>query len=144
MSDGLMKPDPDPTILTTESLLREIGHLKELLSLRFELIERQRLESKSDNQKALDTALRAAQDSVASLALTSTLGRDVLTKAVDDLKNRVVVAESTALGASMNRSESLDKREDSRGTIALVVAGASVLLTLVITIVNEIVVHMGH
>jgi hypothetical protein len=139
-----VKPDPDPTLITTENMLREIAHLKELLNLRFELIERQRLESKEDNQKALDAALSAAQDSVASLALTSTLGRDVLTKSVDDLKNRIVAVESKALGASLTRDEAMDQRSDSRGTIALVVAGASVLLTLIITIVNEVVVHMGH
>lgn len=32
----VVKPDPDPTLLTTESLLREINHLKELTSERFE------------------------------------------------------------------------------------------------------------
>jgi hypothetical protein len=147
MSDdvpGDLKPRPDPTLLTTEQLNREIGHLKELLNLRFELIERQRLESKDDNQKALDAALTAAKDSVSSLALASELGRNVLTGAVDDLRNRVVAVESKALGASITRDEAMDQRSDSRGTIALVVAGASVLLTLIITIVNEVVVHMGH
>jgi DUF438 domain-containing protein len=31
----VVKPDPDPTLLTTESLLREISHLKELVDEKF-------------------------------------------------------------------------------------------------------------
>jgi len=31
----VVKPDPDPTLLTTESLLREIAHLKELTDEKF-------------------------------------------------------------------------------------------------------------
>ena len=31
----VVKPDPDPTLLTTESLLREINHLKELTEEKF-------------------------------------------------------------------------------------------------------------
>jgi hypothetical protein len=43
-----------------------------------------------------------------------------------------------------NRLEYHDKREDSRGQLALWVAGGSVLLTLILTILNAIVVHIGH
>jgi len=32
----VVKPDPDPTLLTTESLLREISHLKELMDERLQ------------------------------------------------------------------------------------------------------------
>jgi hypothetical protein len=147
MADDDMRgstPRPDPTLLTTDQLIREISHLKELINLRFELIERQRIEQKEDAGKALDAALLTAKDSVSSLAAASELQRSVMTTVMDDLKSRVVAVESQALGASLTRAESLDTKADSRGTMALFVAGASVLLTLIITIVNEIVVHMGH
>jgi hypothetical protein len=34
------KPDPDPTLLTTQALLREIGSLKELFDARFSSVEK--------------------------------------------------------------------------------------------------------
>jgi hypothetical protein len=47
--------------------------------------------------------------------------------------------------ASMEGSASgLAGRNESRGTWALVIAGVSVLLTLILTILNAVVVHIGH
>jgi hypothetical protein len=139
-----LKPRPDPTLLTTEQLNREIAHLKELIHLRFDLIESRRLESKEDNQKALDAALLAAKESVASLGAAYDLAQGVQTSAIGELKDRMTTVESKALGAALTRDEVIDQRADSRATIALVVAGVSVVLTLVIAIVNEVVVHMGR
>jgi hypothetical protein len=137
-------PRPDPTVLTTDQLIREIAHLKELMGLHFELIEEQRVESKIDNAKALDAALLAAKESVNSLAATYEVGHTTLIAALDETKNRLTTLEARELGKNQVTSTTLAKRDDMRGTIALVVAGASVLLTLIITIVNEVVVHMGH
>jgi hypothetical protein len=139
MTDG-SRPDPDPTLITTENMLREIAHLKELLNLRFELIERQRLESKEDSSIALGAALTTAKESVASLATAAELERGLLTKAVDELRDRITAVEAKALGASSTRAESIDQRADSNGRIALIVAGA----TFLVMVVNEVVVHIGH
>lgn len=94
----LSTPNPDPTVLTTAALYREVGGLRELLEQRisslgltinarlnateqvfseklaawqtsikgqFEIIERQRVEQKTDTKQALDAALQAAKDAVA-------------------------------------------------------------------------------
>lgn len=76
------KPLPDPTILTTEQLLREVGHVQSLLETQVKCMielseerkgrideltsirEKHRLEIKGDTNKALEAALKAQQDAV--------------------------------------------------------------------------------
>jgi hypothetical protein len=141
---GGLVPRPDPTLLTTAQLDREVSHLKELQNLRFELIDRQRLESKEDNQKALDAALLTAKETVAALGLAYQTGNALLLKSLDELKQRLTSVESTAIGATLNSTQQRNSRSDSRDSLALWVAGASVLLTLILTIFNAAVVHIGH
>ncbi len=87
-------PVPDPTELTTAQLFRTIGEfdkrVKEVRkgdqrfaeadaqSLRRELdiIERHRLELKSDKEKALDTALQAAEKAVQAALAAAEKARD--------------------------------------------------------------------
>lgn len=75
-------PNPDPTILTTQALFREIKHIEdsmaaafkevEILSTekfrrveqQFELVERQRVEQKKDTKDAVDAALTAQKEAV--------------------------------------------------------------------------------
>lgn len=82
MSESVKVPTPDPTILTTEALLREIGQLKELIQTenrgaknvlearfnsvdkQFEMAERQRVEQKLDTKAAVDAALIAQKEAV--------------------------------------------------------------------------------
>ena len=79
---SVSKPQPDPTVLTTEQLLREISNaitlvdspvkrvedvtLERLVSVekQFTLIERQRVEQKLDTEKAVAAALSAAKEAV--------------------------------------------------------------------------------
>jgi hypothetical protein len=81
-SSGGSTPIPDPTVLTTEALHREIAAVRELVFERiarnaevaieklgsvetqFELIERQRVEQKKDTKDAVDAALAAAKEAV--------------------------------------------------------------------------------
>lgn len=76
------RPTPDPTVLTTEQLLREITSLKELMmaeiqgkkevtdekfesvNKQFRLIETQRVEQKQDTKAAVDAAFSAAKEAV--------------------------------------------------------------------------------
>jgi uncharacterized LabA/DUF88 family protein len=76
------KPTPDPTILTTEQLLREVDRAKELLlatldgldrvtqekfrsvDRQFSLVEQQRIEQKVDTKAAVDAALIAQKEAV--------------------------------------------------------------------------------
>lgn len=75
-------PIPDPTLLTTQALVREIASLRELLETQvaaledvedqkfykveqqFELVERQRVEQKKDTKDAVDAALTAQKEAV--------------------------------------------------------------------------------
>ncbi len=77
-----VKPDPDPTTLTTEQMLREVSNLDALVSSRMtglrELIEsqltraeRQRVEQKADTKVAVDAALLAAKEAVSAALLAA-------------------------------------------------------------------------
>lgn len=77
-----LPPVPDPTILTTEQLLREVERVKELMMAeikgltatvnekfrsvdeQLELVERQRVEQKQDTKAAVDAALTAQKEAV--------------------------------------------------------------------------------
>jgi len=93
--NGGNRPVPDPTVLTTEALTREVSALKALLELRIEsesgaresadtfvqagierelqLIERQRVEQKKDTKDAVDAALAAAKEAVKEQTMASGL-----------------------------------------------------------------------
>lgn len=93
-------PNPDPTLLTTQALLREILALRELMETKidnidtrldermaglkaiqgekfakveqqFELVERQRVEQKQDTKTAVDAALSAQKEAVHEQTLAS-------------------------------------------------------------------------
>ena len=58
------KPVPDPSILTTEQLHREIMHLRELIEARLDNIERRADRVIVEGQKALETALTATDKAI--------------------------------------------------------------------------------
>jgi hypothetical protein len=61
-------PVPDPTRLTTDALLREVAHVRDLYDLRFDQLDlrlQQRFEAQS---KVLDAALTSADVKTAALA----------------------------------------------------------------------------
>jgi uncharacterized coiled-coil protein SlyX len=86
-SDQRLVPVPDPTVLTTEALNREINHLRELIDMRLGMIETQRVELKADTRAAIDTALTAQQLETRQL-------RDDLSS----IRDRVGALESIKLG----------------------------------------------
>lgn len=79
---GETPPVPDPTILTTEALLREVARVKELVDAMLDgighvidekfssvdrqlaLVEQQRVEQKQDTKAAVDAALTAQKEAV--------------------------------------------------------------------------------
>ena len=83
MTDATTQPPiPDPTVLTTQQMLREVENLRnwgedshaghervalerfDSLDKQLVLIERQRVEQKSDTEKAVQAALSAAKEAV--------------------------------------------------------------------------------
>lgn len=84
--DGDRIPIPDPTALTTEALHREISHVRELYDVQFLLIERQRVESKVDAEKALTAAMTAAEKARSLEAQNTKAAIDLLTIGLTDMR----------------------------------------------------------
>lgn len=158
------RPVPDPTSLTTDQLRREIAQLEALLKSQFgwnkELIdekfssvtdrlalgERQRVEQKSDTEKAIQAALTAQKEAVASqaqsfsesvakseaatakqldqISTTFTTAINGVTALLGEVKERVITIESRGMGAVSQRSES---RDSSRFVFAAIGIGFTVL-----------------
>lgn len=94
MAEDVAKPVPDPTILTTEQLLRTVAELdkriqtardddKQLFQVQVDCLrrelaitERSRVELKNDNEKALTTALTAAEKAVQTALAAAEKARD--------------------------------------------------------------------
>jgi len=139
-------PSIDPTLLTTEQLLREIGGLRELLLAkmavadtkmtghflidterfvqieeRFNLIERQRLEQKTDTGTSISAALDAQKSQTSALD-----GK------IDDLKERVGRIESVRQGAVETRAEG----RATLGSTTAVIGGAVALVLVVLAILG--------
>jgi hypothetical protein len=137
-------PSIDPTLRTSENLIREIAALKELIDSkiealdlkmgghvgldeerfrkieeRFNLIERQRLEQKSDTGTSISTALEAQKSQTNAIG-----GR------VDDLKERVAKIESAKQGAVESRDEGRAGMSAVLAVVGAVVAVIVVVLAL--------------
>jgi hypothetical protein len=110
----------DPTVLTTEQLMREIKHVHDLMAAQqatvqthFKLLEGQRVELKGDTGKAVDAALTSAKDAVAAVA-----------KSVDDLKERIVKMES----ASGGERRAVERGQDRQQPWQLYIMGVALAL----------------
>lgn len=157
---SVVEARPDPSLLTTEQLLRETQSLKELvgsqlegmegvfverfesINTQFQLIERQRVEQKTDTSDAVSAALAAAKeavtkneeqtkDALSALQATLTTAIGGLETQLNDLKDRVTKVESTRQGAAEQRTEQravgTEKREVSSHTTTLIVVAIAVL-----------------
>lgn len=120
-------PHPDPTVLTTDALRREIAALRELLEaklesleqwtrgrfereeLRFTLVEQQRQEQKVDTGEQVQAALVAQKEAVSKSEAATNKQLEQLNETfqtaiaatrrdIDDLKQRVSKAESAITG----------------------------------------------
>jgi len=127
-------PSPDPTVLTTEALLREITAVTILLhtevaalkekveiqltermhtlnerfkaqDLQFDLAERQRIEQKQDTKTAVDAALQAQKEAVREQVTASSLS---------------IAKSETATGKQL---------EQLAGSFATAIAGANTAIT---------------
>lgn len=112
-SPQVVKPDPDPTLLTTESLLREINHLKELTAAQFEThsTRSDALEHRLDH-KYVETAdaIRNLRD----LHEEKFKGLDALgNQAREDAKTRLDAAFKSANDTRDKIEESLTKQIDA-------------------------------
>jgi hypothetical protein len=136
-------PIPDPTVLTTAALHREIEHMKELLTQRIDGVEdridrhealriemkidatKQVDDAKQDTAKAVDTALSAANIATAAVAETTNILRD-----------RVVALESVKIGNLEQRAEGRDQRTEGRSSNTLVIGIMGLVFTAVIVVLG--------
>ena len=154
-------PVPDPTLLTTQALRREIEGLRELLeqrlmcvqeetNLQFTIVERQRVEQKKDTRDAVDSALTAQKEAVSKaeagmmaqiqqLATSTKAMEETLRRSIDELKERYVNTERQLrddIGlvdrkANATVSEKAGAKEDRTGLYATIAVIASILLVVV-------------
>jgi hypothetical protein len=68
----------------------------------------------------------------------------LLSQPISDLKDRVGAIEAMRLGAAENRGEVRAQKDDSRGNIAIWIAAASVVLTIVLLILENSMKITGH
>lgn len=173
-------PIPDPTALTTQALERSIENLKELvftkiaalealvhdkinsvntlkeekfkeLRERLDMVERHRIEAKSDDAKALETAMTAQRElflqknvcneeanakseasftkQIEGIRHEGTIERDAISGRIDALKERI----DRGRGKEDHEGES---RQTAAWLIPLIVVGALALLNLVLNIVT--------
>jgi hypothetical protein len=162
------RPIPDPTTLTTEASLRmetslrnfitaEIRHQSELfmsvvarIEMRLDLLDGRTAEQKSDTKAALDAALAAQKEAVASQTESANKSIDksetatterikgveallaTSTKATDDkitdLKDRVIAIEAVKLG---NVEGAAIVHSSSSNTQALIASIAGVILVII-------------
>lgn len=123
------RPDPDPTVLTTDALNREVAYLKEYVDTRIEClrefiderfnsiddkflaVEKARVEQKNDTKAAVDAALIAQKEAVKEQTLASEKSifksesqfdkrYDATDKTVDELKERVGSIEAGRQGGN--------------------------------------------
>jgi hypothetical protein len=79
-------PTSDPTALTTDALHREIAHVRELYDRELVLIERQRVESKTDATQALNAAMTAAEKARSLEAENTKAAITLLTVGLSDMR----------------------------------------------------------
>jgi hypothetical protein len=168
MADSDVRPVPDPTVLTTEASSRleatlrdfiktEIRHQNDLfvsvvarIEMRLDLLDGRTAEQKSDTKAALDAALAAQKEAVASQTESANKSIDksetatterikgveallaTSTKATDDkitdLKDRVIAIEAVKLGTVEQTANMRANSMDSRGNMASII---SVITTII-------------
>lgn len=174
-----LRPIPDPTVLTTEAstrlekalrelILSEIAHQNDLFSeklaridMLFNVLDARTAEQKSDTKAALDAALAAQKEAVASQTasfkenitksetaaterikgvetLLATSSRSTDDK-ISDLKDRVIAIEAVKLGNTEQTANMRAGGTDMRGNMAsiisvitTVIAIASIIITIIV------------
>jgi hypothetical protein len=157
-------PVPDPTVLTTQQLYREIAAVAESMEIQFEslkelieekfrsvdqqldLVERQRVEQKSDTKAAVDAALTAQKEAVkeqttasataigksesgmkeqlSQLSTNFTTAISGLQVIINDMKDRVVKLESYKLNLAENK-------QDFRASTAIIISMGFLVIAII-------------
>jgi hypothetical protein len=180
MAEQDIRPIPDPTVLTTAASVRleemirdlikaEIMHQHDLFSeklaridMQFNMLDARTAEQKSDTKAALDAALAAQKEAVASqtasfkenitksetaaterikgvetLLATSSKSTD---DKISDLKDRIIAIEATKLGSTEQAATTRAGGSDLRSSMASIISVITTLIAVASIIVTIIVV----
>jgi len=154
------RPVPDPTVLTTQALYREVSALQELIeqSIRgtrevidqqfykveqqFELIERQRVESKADARAALEAAFAASKEATNKSEESFTKQIDQLANSfadtqaaqqarVDELKERITDVDRKAEAPAQQKLGAKDDRTSFYSGVSVLVSVVFLLISFI-------------
>lgn len=157
-------PVPDPTILTTQALQREVEGLRELIEQRieglrdvvgerfhksnqeFELVERQRVEQKRDTKDAVDAALTAQKEAVREQTAASdraiAKSEAATSKQLDQLMitfTTAIAAIQREMGEAKERLTTLEQQKvgakDDRSGLYATMGVVATILAVVISLI---------
>lgn len=151
-SHAYSTPRPDPTILTTEQLHREVGALqtllrsemaalKEFFTEKLNTMEEYRVEQKQDTSAAVAAALLAAKEAVKEQTIASDkaiskseMGTskqiEAQSEKIDDLKDRLTTLEGQKKGGS-------DTWGYVFGALGLLIALAAVVVAIAVAVTSH-------
>jgi len=164
--EGGSRPIPDPTVLTTDALRREIAGLEKLIdtkldaaeklssekfqstNLLMERAEEQRREQKSDTKMAVDAALdsqkeatakmeKSISDQITSLRSNFETSINATQASMADLKDRVTVMESVKQGQT-------EQRVETRAITAGQMTAIGVGITIIVIVLNIVLFVMAQ
>lgn len=132
-------PVPDPTLLTTEALHREISALHELIDekidaaralsdARLEFLKESAKQQNDANQLAISKSEAATAETLKALKASVTAITDAFYSRINDLKDQLNRIENRKLGATEERSEQRQSLTFVQGTLAA--AGGVVAVVL--------------
>jgi hypothetical protein len=148
MADGDSRPVPDPTVLTTEQLHREISALSELTSYRVagqkELVEEQFRTvhvAMEDAKEAVGFALTAAKESQAKSEASFTKQIDQMglligaatqgnSDKIDDIKDRLTLIDGRITGIEGRTKGATDNSGSLLSLAAVVISAIAVIVAI--------------
>ncbi|HEV3312203.1 MAG TPA: hypothetical protein VG815_16960 [Chloroflexota bacterium] len=133
-------PIPDPTILTTQALLREVAAAKELSDTKFEAIAA-RIEHIDTLLETRDTAITVASTHLRELMLSEMAKIKVVTDEVfqridvqfierDKRTEQLALASSTAIAAALQAAKEAVGAQNTSNSIAIAKSESSTLESL--------------
>jgi len=143
------KPDPDPTLLTTQALLREIASIKELFESKLEAVAHlkelfikdiERIETQfrerdvradlmsEANKEALVAAFAASKEGIGEQKVLFTKQIDAMNDKIEDVKTRFIATE----GQSKGKTEGI-------GFVGALTIGAAFIISTLVAVAALIV-----
>jgi hypothetical protein len=137
-------PNPDPSLLTTEQLFREINALKELVEVHLATIDHKLAHARElndekfvavsdkfiDNKIAVDKAFEASEKAMAKTETTFTRQIEASDARIGDVKERLTILESRSQGKTEGIGAIGALVMGAVGATATLIAGATLIYNI--------------